>query len=119
MYVGRTNSLIRRLQMHGRGNPYSAALTMAMVKEMYFRIWHPNHTDTPMNDLWAIPAFYNMQTNQVMQNPDFQNVFGVAREQVENMEMQVVQIENQHEQAMFEIYAHVALGTPYNSFRTH
>ena len=34
-YVGRTNRLIRRLQMHGWANPYSAALSMAIVKETF------------------------------------------------------------------------------------
>ena len=105
--------------MHGWGNPYSAALTMAKVKETFFRIWHPEHQDTPMNDLWAIPAFYKMQTKQVIQEENFNDFFNSTRQRVQNMHMKVVDIINQHEQAMFEVYAHVLLETPYNSFRTH
>ena len=72
-----------------------------------------------MNELWAIPAFYNLQTNQVIHEQGFNDVFNAARQQVQNMHMKIIDIISQHEQAMFEVYAHVALDTPYNSFRTH
>ena len=40
-------------------------------------------------------------------------------EKVKSMQVRVVEICDPHTQAMFEVYAAIALNTPYNDFRNH
>ena len=42
-----------------------------------------------------------------------------AVERVKRMSVRVVEVEHPHEQAVFEVYVHEKLGTPFNSFVNH
>ena len=49
----------------------------------------------------------------------FKQAFYEARRRVREMKIRVVQIDDQVTQALFEIYAALALEAPYNAFNTH
>jgi len=106
LYVGRSNRLKERMQEHGRpsSDHYSATLAFNMAKEkMNYK--SNGHRLAPRNDLEKAPGF--------------KEAFFRTRKQVAEMQVRVIEIEDQIEQAMFEIYAHLALNTKYNDFRTH
>ncbi len=42
----------------------------------------------------------------------------MQRERIKEMQVRVIEIEDEYEQAMFEIYAAYVLSTPYNTFKT-
>ena len=51
--------------------------------------------------------------------PGFDRAFFEAKKRVAAMKIRVIGVEDQIEQALFEIYAHLALKTKYNDFGTH
>ncbi len=54
-----------------------------------------------------------------MENRDFVREFEAAKDRIARTKIGFIEIEDQIEQAMFEIYVHLALNTRYNDFRTH
>ena len=108
MYVGRSDRLADRLLEHGQpGNgPESAtfAFNLAYLK------WRPE------------TEFANV-TRQERQAfklaPEYDTFFDKSKERVRRMCVRAVEIEHPVEQAVFELYAHVKLETPFNSFRNH
>lgn len=54
-----------------------------------------------------------------MKNSDFVAEFEAAKGQIARAKIRFIEIEDQIEQAMFEIYASLALGTKLNDFSTH
>ena len=106
VYVGRSNNLKRRIQQHGRlsSRHNSASLAFNIAKEMMGR-----------NE--QIPKFITRK--ELEEAPGFDQVFFLARNTVANMKIRVIEIEDQIEQALFEIYAALTLNTRYNDFSTH
>jgi hypothetical protein len=51
--------------------------------------------------------------------PRFMRIFKTAKRDVADMRIHAVEIVDQKTQAVFELYAAIALKTPYNDFRTH
>ena len=51
--------------------------------------------------------------------PAFSLRFSEAKERVRNMTIRIVEIRDPIEQTIFEVYAHMKLGTPFNSFENH
>jgi hypothetical protein len=52
--------------------------------------------------------------------PEFKKIFTLAKERVSKMQVRVVEINDPHFRALFEIYATLVLNTTeYNSFETH
>ena len=49
--------------------------------------------------------------------PEYDTFFDKSKERVRRMCVRAVEIEHPVEQAVFELYAHVKLETPFNSFR--
>jgi len=105
LYVGRSNRLKERIQEHGRlsSDHYSATLAFNIAKEKVN--YKSEHRLATRNDLEKAPGF--------------EKAFFLARKQVAEMQVKIIEIKDQIEQALFEIYAHLTLNTKYNDFSTH
>lgn len=107
LYVGRSNRLKGRIQEHGQPSSDHYSATLAF-----------NIADEAMGQGKKIPR--NVATRKEKERaPGFAIAFFKARMRVAEMRIRVVEIEDQIEQALFEIYAHLALKTKYNDFGTH
>lgn len=106
VYVGRSNNLKSRIQQHGRPSSRhnSATLAFNIAKEIMER-----------NN--QIPKFITRK--ELEEAPGFNQAFFLARNTVAQMKIRAIEIKDQIEQAMFEIYAALALNTRYNDFGTH
>ena len=103
IYVGRSNRLKKRLKEHSQrsSDHYSATLAFRIAKQ---------NTST----------LQKKQTNeQLMKNRDFVEGFEAAKGRIARTKIRFIEIEDQIEQALFEIYASLALGTELNDFGTH
>lgn len=105
LYVGRSNRLKARLQEHGRlsSTRNSASFAFNLAKEKM--------------RAKEIPAY--VTSKQLEQAPGFDEAFFEAKNHVAQMKVRVIQIDDQVTQALFEIYAALALNAPYNDFSTH
>jgi len=106
IYVGRSNNLKLRIQQHGRPSSRhnSASLAFNIANEM-------------MERNGQIPKFITRKERE--EAPGFDRAFFLARITVAKMKIRVIEITDQIDQAMFEIYAVLALNTRYNDFSTH
>jgi predicted GIY-YIG superfamily endonuclease len=106
LYVGRSNRIKERIQQHSRPSSMhnSASFAFRLAKEEMSR-----HRSIP-KDI----------TRKEWENaPGFKKAFFLARMRVAEMKIRVIGIDDQVKQALFEIYAHLALKTKYNDFGTH
>ncbi len=106
IYVGHSNRLKERLKEHSSNSSdhYSATLAFRIAKK-----------NAP-----TIQIDMKRQTNQqLMKNRDFVNKFKAAKERITRVKIRYIPIEDQIEQAIFEIYAHLELDTELNDFDTH
>ena len=55
---------------------------------------------------------------RLAEDPDFQQAFALATALIRQMKVRAVEIDDPIEQTIFEIYAHMELGTRFNSFET-
>jgi len=106
LYVGRSNRLKKRIQEHGRPSSghYSATLAFSMAKERVNFNRNKRRLAT---------------RNELEKASGFKKAFFLARKQVAEMQVKVIEIEDQITQALFEIYAALTLNTKYNDFGTH
>ena len=106
LYVGRSNRLKKRIQEHSRPSSKKNSATFAFNiagKAMARR---------------GISMY--VKRTELEQISGFNRGFVKAKKRVSKMKIRVVQIDDQIEQALFEIYAVLALKTSYyNDFRTH
>ena len=105
IYVGRSNRLKSRIREHYRESSTHNSATFAfnLAKE-----------EMGINQRTPITR------KELEKAPGFDRAFYEARLRVKEMEVRVVQIDDQATQALFEIYAVLALKTRrYNNFRTH
>jgi predicted GIY-YIG superfamily endonuclease len=105
IYVGRSNRLKKRLKEHSQSSShYSATLAFRIAKK----------------SASVIQIRGGKQTNQqLMENSDFVKKFKAAKERISRVRIRYIPIEDQIEQAIFEIYAHLELDTELNDFNTH
>ena len=106
IYVGRSNRLKGRLLEHGR--PSSTHNTAPFA----FNI----------AKLMAKKAGLNIKKSRIeLENSNyFKDYFIKAKERVSKMKIKYVQVNDQVDQALFEVYAAVVLKTTkYNDFSTH
>ena len=96
----------KRLKEHSQRSSGHYSATLA------FRIAKKNTSTLRIKD--------RKQTNeQLMKNGDFVKEFKAAKERISRAKIRFIEIEDQIEQAMFEIYASLELGTELNVFSTH
>jgi len=109
LYVGRSNSLRKRICNHGRKSAREnvAVFAFRLAREATGRI----------------KAVYKSGTGgtrrELMLDPAFVAAFDVAKDRVRNMEARFIEEEDPVRQALLEVYVAVVLATPYNDFDTH
>ncbi len=103
MYIGRSNNLSSRIEGHGAasGTQYGATFAFKLLKE---KVGEEKCQGKTRKEIQA----------------EFTAEYQAERVRVRNMEVKVVEVNDQVEQAIFEIYAILALRTTpkYNEFRT-
>ena len=112
IYVGRTDRMRERLQEHGRpGSTHnSATLAFAMASRI-----------AGVLELDSIGAF---SRNELQRDPEFKKLFDESKKSVRSMGIRVVEVTDPIEQAVFEVYAALELGTTreqggFNDFENH
>jgi len=106
IYVGRSDRLKKRLKEHSQRSSVHNSATLA------FKIAKQNTSTLHKKE--------KKQTNeQLMKNRDFVEEFEAAKDRIARAEIRFIEIEDQIEQAIFEIYASLALDTELNDFGTH
>lgn len=108
VYVGRSDRLADRLLEHGQpaNGPQSATLAFNLA----YLQWNPE----------AEATNFNRQERQAFKSAsEYRSLFDRAKLRVRKMSVRAVEIADPVEQAVFELYAHVELKTPYNSFENH
>jgi len=106
IYVGRSNRMKERLKEHSQrsSDHYSATLAFRIAKQEYFNSQEEGRRQT---------------NEQLMQNSIFREKFEAAKGRIAKTRIRFIEIEDQVEQAMFEIYAALVLDTELNDFGTH
>jgi predicted GIY-YIG superfamily endonuclease len=107
LYVGRTNSLRKRLQQHCRpGSTHNSA-------PFAFRLAREARN--------ALKATYKTEGSraQLIQDAAFSEAFSVAKGRMRAMHIRVVEENNPIRQALLEMYVALALEAPYNDFDNH
>ncbi|MBU2009492.1 MAG: hypothetical protein KJ624_06640 [Chloroflexi bacterium] len=106
IYVGRSNRLRQRLLEHSRPSSLhnSAPFAFNLAKE---------EAGKRGIDLQG------KQRSQMANDPRFVELFKEAKQRVAAMKVRSIEITHPIEQTLFEVYAALALQTPYNDFDTH
>ena len=99
IYVGRSNDIPRRIRDHSTSSRHqSATFAFKLLRE---------NLDNPKGTREEIQKKYSKE-------------YDLQRERVGKMTIRAVEIKDQREQTIFEIYAVLSLGTTrYNTFETH
>ena len=112
IYVGRTNRMRQRLQEHGRPSSThnSATLAFAMAYVLASNI--------------QLDSVGDVSRDVLQRDPEFKKLFDATKEMVSKMGIRVVEVTDPIEQAVFEVYAALELGTTreqsgYNDFENH
>ena len=105
VYVGRSNRMKDRILRHGRPSSGRETATFAfnLAKEA------AKQTGIDVSKPRA----------QLARDPCFADLFSDAKQKVSGMLVRGVEIKDPIVQTLFEVYAHIALGTEYNDFDTH
>jgi hypothetical protein len=100
VYVGISRSVIKRLTQHlNYDSHYSASLVYRMASEEYS---------------------HEMKRDQAMKDDQFRRVFFAVQSRLREMTIAFIEIENDLELYVFEVYAAMKLDTDtWNTFRTH
>ena len=100
VYVGISRSVIKRLVQHlNYDSHYSASLVYRMASEEY-------------------P--HEMKRDQAMKDDQFRTTFFAVQSRLREMSVAFIEIENDLELYVFEVYAAIMLDTgTWNTFRTH
>lgn len=110
LYVGRTDNLNDRIPDHRqRANPHDQATFAFNIAKKDFQESHPNEKADGLG------------AKTLAKNPVFTPFFKDAKERVRKMSVRFVRVEDPIEQTIFEVYAHMELGTSprFNNFGTH
>lgn len=107
LYVGRTNTIRKRLQNHCRASSGHNSATFA------FRLTRKLTGQTN-------PTYTEEGSRSFLQaHPEFSPVFTVQKERVRNMSVRYVSEPDPLRQALLEMYVSVSLQTPHNDFDNH
>jgi hypothetical protein len=103
LYVGQTRKLRVRLRQHVRPSA--------------------SHYDAGLAWLLALDAAHDLELPrsraEKQRDAVFAPLFVASKRRVADMDVRWVEIVDVIERTLFEVYAALALGTPYNSFETH
>ena len=107
LYVGRTNSIRKRLQQHCRpGSTHNSA-------PFAFRLARETRN--------VLKATYKTDgsRSRLIQDPEFLKAFNAAKVRLRVMHIRIVEESNPIRQALLEMYVAVSLEAPYNDFDNH
>jgi predicted GIY-YIG superfamily endonuclease len=106
-YVGRTRNIRRRYAHHRNAGspPNQAALAVLLACEEIKAPRPAYRRDSSRTKLYSTPRF--------------KKAFRLAKERVRNMDFRFVEIADDVNQALFEIYCAIGLNARYNDFRVH
>lgn len=114
IYVGRTNGMRRRLQEHGRPSSGHNSATLAFAMASLIA------ADRGVDSIGALSR------DKLQSDPEFKKWFDATKEMVSKMGIRVVEVNDPIEQAVFEVYAALKLGTirgrgqvGFNDFENH
>jgi hypothetical protein len=105
LYVGRTNSLRKRLQNHIRNNHHQATFAFLLARHQTGETKASYKPNGSRQDLLSIP--------------EFRIAFDNARQRIKNMDIQFVEEKDPIKQAILEIYTAVQTQAKYNNFENH
>ena len=95
-----------RLREHSRPSAWSNSATFAFI--------------LAMKQARILDLKYESITRATLRDdPVFDQIFTKAKIRVKAMGIRYVEITNQKEQALFEVYAAMELNTPHNTFENH
>jgi hypothetical protein len=107
LYVGRSNNIRGRIGRHclPGATHRMAAFAFRLAREA----------------TGFLKATYKKEGSRksLVENLDFSNAFSSAKERIRMMDLRFIEVDDQTQQAIFEIYVSTALQTPYNDFGTH
>ncbi len=107
LYVGRTNTMRKRLQNHCRPSSGHNSATFA------FRLARENTKQT-------VPTYTKQGSRSHLESdPVFGPVFIEQKTRVKNMDVRYVSEPTPMRQALLEMYVSVSLQTPHNDFDNH
>lgn len=113
LYVGRTDQMADRLLNHGRkpnADVQSSATFALILAKNEFR-----RTFSVQYDLFGKELAKELSGQRIKK----MELWMDAVNRVKRMLVRVVEVEHPHEQAVFEVYVHEKLKTPFNSFANH
>jgi hypothetical protein len=107
LYIGRTNSLRKRIQQHCRPSSSHNSCPFA------FRLAREARN--------APKATYKTEGSRahLLEDPDFAKAFTDAKARLRQMDIRVVGEGDPMRQALLEMYAAISLNTPHNDFDNH
>ena len=112
LYVGRTDQMADRVLNHGNkpsSNSQSAAtFALILAKYKFKKDYNVPHG-----------LFSKKLARKLNACPNKMDLWLGAVDRVKRMTVRVVEVEHPHEQAVFEVYFHEKLETPFNSFINH
>lgn len=104
LYTGRCKSLRQRMKNHGGSAPESSTFAFRLACNAFGRK----------------PSYKKGDGRKdLMARPEFKKVFLANVDKLRAMNVRYVEIEDDITQHLFEVYVHLALDTPHNSFATH
>jgi hypothetical protein len=113
LYVGRTDQMADRLLNHGRKPsadvPSSATFALILAKYEFKKMYSVQHSLFGKELARELNGHHSMKME----------LWKEAVERVRRMSTRVVEVEHPHEQAVFEVYVHEKMETPFNSFVNH
>jgi hypothetical protein len=104
LYVGRSSSgLKKRLRGHTAGTHFSSSFAFLLARD-----------ETNMKPTYKKEG----SRPELMLHPVFRPAFDRAVERIRNMEVRFIELEDDHQQYLLELYTALQLKTPHNHFRT-
>ncbi len=122
LYVGRSDDLINRIQIHGRDSSLKsqAAFASNIAKGKVMADYKRNSPGLCKSKRqWRHDLDWELAKENSEFREKFMAEFKKAKKRVHKMQFRVVEVKDSVSQAIFEIYAHMALETPYNNFDNH
>lgn len=104
LYTGRCKNIRKRMANHGGRSPQSSTFAFRLACAA---IEH------------KVTYKAGKGRKELMQNPAFRQHFDGNVERIRNMNVRYVAISDDVTQHLFEVYVHLELETPHNSFATH
>ncbi len=103
------------------GNPIYVGISRGVVKRLTQHLNHDSHYSASLVYKMASDEYpHAMKRDQAMKDDQFRNVFFAKQEQLQKMTIAYIEIQNDLELYLFEVYASMKLDTDtWNTFRTH